>query len=631
MSTATDLIQAICAIVQAFAAVLASLSIVLGVLKWIWVQQLHNAIKSVGATAVNERKMGYFAVRWWSTLFTRKMIAPPHLPTISTLIKAGDMFSFTSSMIDWIPQVNEEVSWRPLYEAFFRELAWRATTPNNQYPETIRHALDSAYDNVHTVKKSHVSRGISEFTDRHLLYNGIYWRQCLQQCSLDLPLIRDWDKQPLTDPLLGYKRNWEEDLREVWIRDDRPSIQVSREELIALSFILGMHLCLRPDEQSAVPMLYAKGIYGSCIHGEPGPLTEPWKLRLVHWRRDSPDQDPSKGSGFATSFAICMACGCLPFGQSIGLTHVVHVTKKTLHGIKSGCQIRDLNAGPDDLSSGENLAIRDCLTTLPSATRKNYYRTSETIHGVPGQIYDNKLTVVSQWPEVVARIAFGGLVPMAALNLVQAVRFTAQGYEELSEKDRPLVFAMLREMVLRMHEKAPEIQLFGQYIEDMAQIGRKAKFTYFDPPNVNTRTATAMFARFMTLLERLTFFVKTIGKGKEKAVFDACCDELRRSYEYALIGHRSPGMPRQAVERRTVQEQISEILNSKSITTKICGQIARYIILTWTYYVTVVVWDANELQQCQTTFLQEADKSRIYYPYGADKSIQKLPDSFLLC
>lgn len=189
-----------------------------------------------------------------------------------------------------------------------------------------------------------------------------------------------------------------------------------------------MPLRLKKDLSKNPVVLKGAGAFGTYLTGEHGELNGPWCLRLMHWRRESPNQDPSKGNGFATQFAICMACGCLPFGQSIGLTHVVHITEKTFEGIMMGQKIADQAAIEGDLSTGEKRATASCLSILPSANRKNYYRIYESKYGIPGLVYDSSLNKISTWPEVVARIAFGGLVPMAALNLVKAVRFTPQGF-----------------------------------------------------------------------------------------------------------------------------------------------------------------------------------------------------------
>lgn len=52
------------------------------------------------------------------------------------------------------------------------------------------------------------------------------------------------------------------------------------------------------------------------------------------------------------------------------------------------------------------------------------------------------------------------------------------------------------------------------------------------PPKVDTTRASAMFARYMTLLECMT--AKTTNDEKSKAAYDACCNEVRSSYKEAL-------------------------------------------------------------------------------------------------
>jgi hypothetical protein len=44
--------------------------------------------------------------------------------TVTSLIYAGDAGVFDSSMFDWMRPHYSRVSWKPFYEAFYRELAW---------------------------------------------------------------------------------------------------------------------------------------------------------------------------------------------------------------------------------------------------------------------------------------------------------------------------------------------------------------------------------------------------------------------------------------------------------------------------------------------------------------------------
>jgi hypothetical protein len=74
-------------------------------------------------------KMGYFVACGpspWRKLwpFNLRKTRPPRLLTVAGLIKAGDEGIFTSSMFDGISANHEQVSWKALYEAFFREYAW---------------------------------------------------------------------------------------------------------------------------------------------------------------------------------------------------------------------------------------------------------------------------------------------------------------------------------------------------------------------------------------------------------------------------------------------------------------------------------------------------------------------------
>ncbi|EED14061.1 hypothetical protein TSTA_102880 [Talaromyces stipitatus ATCC 10500] len=228
--------------------------------------------------------------------------------------------------------------------------------------------------------------------------------------------------------------------------------------------------------------------------------------------------------------AICMACGCLPFAQSKSLTHVVHVTRKTNHGIRHGHEIRDADPTENDRSKGERNA-EGYLSSTPSITRKNYYHLTFNAASEEGTIRDSPGNRISSWPEVVARIAFGGFVPFATRELVDSVRFTVQGRQELSLEDIHYIRKTLRRLIISCHRKHQEKLLFGQFIEDEART-RKVTVTYDNPSRVDTARAGAIFARYMTLLECMT--AKIPNGDKPRAAYEACCNEVRSSYKEAL-------------------------------------------------------------------------------------------------
>jgi len=105
----------------------------LGVIWALWTAAWHlnltHATKHLGSICQDKDVMGWFVAQlpgWWTRIFPFGMrrVPFPRVPGISTLIKAGDSGVFTSSLFDSIRHSRKQVSWIPIYEAFFIEAAW---------------------------------------------------------------------------------------------------------------------------------------------------------------------------------------------------------------------------------------------------------------------------------------------------------------------------------------------------------------------------------------------------------------------------------------------------------------------------------------------------------------------------
>lgn len=73
--------------------------------------------------------MGYFCAHydcwlWKLAFFPMRRVRIPRIPTVSDIIKGGDEGLFTMSIMDAIGPRHLSVSWRPVFEGFFREYAW---------------------------------------------------------------------------------------------------------------------------------------------------------------------------------------------------------------------------------------------------------------------------------------------------------------------------------------------------------------------------------------------------------------------------------------------------------------------------------------------------------------------------
>jgi len=79
--------------------------------------------EQLGSTYFDKDSLGYFVTE---RSFFLPFLSPPktYLPDVAGLIAAGDDGVYTSSMFAWILPGYQQVSWKVLYEAFFREYAW---------------------------------------------------------------------------------------------------------------------------------------------------------------------------------------------------------------------------------------------------------------------------------------------------------------------------------------------------------------------------------------------------------------------------------------------------------------------------------------------------------------------------
>jgi hypothetical protein len=231
---------------------------------------------------------------------------------------------------------------------------------------------------------------------------------------------------------------------------------------------------------------------------------------------------------------------------------------------------------------------------------------------------------------------------MAALNLIKAVRFTAEGYQPLSSDDLIKVLTMFKDLILEIQHERKDLRLFGLYIEEYARIKdtKPVLTSYSHPSQVNIRTAAAAFARYMTVLEYITAKVSNHEwKTQQEVVYEACCRELQQSYVDALHRLNSSntgqsngyhGRPTAPGQRRNVATQVHDILNAdRPLSAEYCGKIARYMIILWTYYVSAVVWNDDDCAESQS-FLGTADASRIYCPFGVSDNFKDFLTSSVL-
>src|SRR5207247_9165249 len=97
-----------------------------------------------------------------------------------------------------------------------------------------------------------------------------------------------------------------------------------------------------------------------------------------------------------------------------------------------------------------------------------------------------------RWWHAVANIAFGGLVPQAERNLVNAVMFTVSGTLGTCIK-------ALDALIDKMHRECPHYLLFGQYVGDRVQHKDNFEGPRESVPYMKTQDAGTTFCLHMPL------------------------------------------------------------------------------------------------------------------------------------
>jgi hypothetical protein len=88
-----------------------------------WV--LYAKTADPGKHASDEDQMSYFRVpklSWWSA-FRGLSTKTPRITTLRGLIEAGDDYLWTSAALDHLPPQHGDLSWVPLYEAIYFQIA----------------------------------------------------------------------------------------------------------------------------------------------------------------------------------------------------------------------------------------------------------------------------------------------------------------------------------------------------------------------------------------------------------------------------------------------------------------------------------------------------------------------------
>lgn len=299
--------------------------------------------------ATRRHDMGYFwadEMGWWAA-FWKQTTKTPKLTTVRGLIEAGDKNLWSSAAFDQLEPYHGEVSWTPIYSAIYSQIA---------KDRGSKLELDEDID-VHA--KKYLIRALED-TDP-AKDKGQYRRKLIGAgrlvcCIRPLDVAQEDPKNPVEPErrLTQKSPSWakrrvgptestyevtypEKSLRNseyIWMRSGKPSIEISREELLALSLTLGITLQINDYTQNVRGLgPFGTGLNVVQDNGE-------WKLEVVHGARLTRHK-ASRGSGYTSLFAKHIAFGSLPFADTTDWIRSVYVNDGILKAIKRGDSIVD--------------------------------------------------------------------------------------------------------------------------------------------------------------------------------------------------------------------------------------------------------------------------------------------------
>jgi len=402
-------------------------------------------------------------------------------------------------------------------------------------------------------------------------------------------------KQELESKLAGQGLT---NMANAWMLRGKPCI----EKLFALSLILGMPLKVNDFTQN----IGGIGPFGTGLNVVQNDGA--WKLELHRGSRLARHATPC-GSGYTSLFAKHLAFGSLPFADSTRWIQSVYVNDIILDAVKEGRSIKDGKS-----FGGHPLQM---LRRLPGAKQIDaFYHTSErleTDNHLIGRILksngdpinlgrpssqtttqgsssqpqtppappsrpkqrkkpgaseseslelkasnQSEIPSAAQKPVEASRcravvgIGFGGLVPQASFNLAKAVEFTVGG--KICD-----CIDGLENLINRLHLQNKHLNLFGAFISERASTQEAADHVFYATPShyMDTQDATASFARYMNLVERMAaqFVIvppssarQTIGtygsnssdrgQSRQDMLFKAPCDLVQDFYVEAVLQYR---------------------------------------------------------------------------------------------
>ncbi|KAI9888395.1 MAG: hypothetical protein M1814_000511 [Vezdaea aestivalis] len=621
---------------QTIASFLALLAVLLGILT-ILNERIHRMrAADLGSFCALPEFLSHFHVSYIGHIAALRGQKTPgvRVPSVKGLIEAGDEGLWTSVVLDNLRTDKTRVGWVPLYEAVFEavveyrkrekskefgeevesflERAEHKLLRQKQVRETTEKALDAEENGLNKRKdtferrfgqakvasqeekdteralkrdrKKLITRKMANKTHDFYRNNGY-----LVNCCLKLDMSDEIDDQADSETA-GLR-----DIQITWLVGQTPGIKVTREELVALALTFGIALKWNSHSRT----LGGIGAFGTSLDALPGDGT--WRLYLERSSRLTRHQR-CPGSGYSTIMAKHLACGSLPFAQGSKWVQSIYLKSEILAGIKAGDSVKDTFG-----FGGESL---EYLRSLPASKQTDAFYgrgPRATLEKDLGQILkadDSPVGVRCKWSRAVTGIAFGGLVPQAAERIALAVGFTAAGEKGSAEEELEALVDDLH----RLSEQKGVIGVMGLYVADRVDARESIDNVYYTrPERRDSRDAAGVFARYMTLLERVVAECDAAPRGSPggqlspaEQVYEAACELMQRVYVLAV---RSQNETLKKNEEELLNQHLGKELekvrgklnDKQGITPVDCAIVVRCILAAWARQVPYIVWPDGQL------------------------------------
>jgi len=473
------------------------------------VRNVHKKDDNLKAT--DPAKMRYFYIPRlgrWKTL-TGHTTPVLQVTSITGLIEAGDRGFWTSTALDRIPAGHSDITWIPLFASIFEEV-WHSKVD-------VPKKWGDFYNNV-------MNRIKTEVDNNRIPHKSKRWNHYDEGRLVDC--CRPLDRKPSVgteigpeETSAGQSRSGLGHIRSTWTISQKPCVETTREELIALALIIGASIKIHGYTDS----LNGVGAFGLSLYAQPHKGS--WSLGLTQGARIQ-RHIATMGSGYTTLMAKHLACGSIPFSQNAGWVKSIYLNKAVYEAILRGKNIKDISA-----YGGQSMEL---LRMLPAEKGVDAYygvvdENDKTDDMGSGLVLRPKEAqpgweVVGNWPRAVTGIAFGGLVPQVYPTIAKAVQFTTWGSEgggngRLVEQLEQLVDALhgvehnrnpkvtrhATELPDGEHGEECERCIFGQYVRTRYNARRLVDYVNYVVPweHSSPRAAASVFARYSNLLERV--------------------------------------------------------------------------------------------------------------------------------